>query len=881
MTSLWLNVKKKVLSNGLTIIAVAHRQIPKVSLQLWYNVGSKDEKTGEKGIAHLIEHMIFKGTEKLSESDINLIVHKLSGSCNAFTSHDYTGYLFDMPAHHWHEALAIMADCMRNCTFKQEFLNSELKAVIQELKMYNDDYTSTLIEKMTGVIFGDHPYHYPIIGFKQDLWSIQRESLVNFYKKHYVPNNATLVVVGDIDAEEVFCEAEAHFGAIEPDLNYKKESFYHSFDLESRDVTIYRDIKKPTVLLGWVVPGTQDQKDYLLDVLTWIIGSGKGSRLHRKLVDEVALAVEVDAFVYDMFEHALFFVYVQPHDMVDIQRIEQIIFDEIQDIINGNLRPEEITRATKKIAVDFLSLSENNQQLAYLIGKYFVATGNDQYIVNYGTQPSDGSQSNELKQALIEMLKQSMRPTLVNRGAVLPMAEKDTVYWQQIQRQYDDEDARILSTITRETSVETGSHVETIVTQEQQKFSFPHAQKTQLSNGLKVIYHHNPNAPKIDMVLDLKAKHFYDPQNKQGLETFVADMLQEGTEKYSTQELAQAVEIFGMSLNTFPGTISMSMLAEDLPRGLDVMHQLLTKATFKADAIEKVRTRLLADIANFWDNPSQFIGQLAREQVYKNHPYNKNIIGTEAGIRAITRDDLLNAYTAHITPQEARLAIVGDFSAYDIPTELEKALGSWRSGASERFDFPALPPIAAHTVDYYIARDQIVLAYTGLSLKRFDPDFDKVLLFDQIFTGGVLGSMSSRLFDLREQSGLFYTIGGSLLARSDKQPGMIFIKTIVSPDRLHEAEKRIEHLIDTAADTITQEELINAHNALVNSLIDNFASNRQMASAFLYLDQYDLPSTYFDNRSTQLAKITVPEIQAAVKRILASNKLIKIRVGRI
>ena len=118
--SLHNQVFKKILDNGLTILVRPNHIIPKTSLQLWYNVGSKDEKTGEKGIAHLIEHMIFKGTEKLSESDIDKITRKLSGSCNAFTSYDYTGYLFDFPSHHWHEALNIMADCMRNCSFKQD-----------------------------------------------------------------------------------------------------------------------------------------------------------------------------------------------------------------------------------------------------------------------------------------------------------------------------------------------------------------------------------------------------------------------------------------------------------------------------------------------------------------------------------------------------------------------------------------------------------------------------------------------------------------------------------------------------------------------------------------------------------------------------------------
>ena len=177
------HVHKSVLSNGMTVLTRVVRTIPKVSLQIWYNVGSKNERAGEKGIAHLIEHMIFKGTEEmLSESDINDVTHMLSGSCNAFTSYDYTGYLFNMPTQHWKDMLPIMADCMENARFDKEMLASEMKAVIQELKMYKDHYVRSMIEELVSIVFSHHPYSYPIIGFKQDLWNAKSECSCYFIK---------------------------------------------------------------------------------------------------------------------------------------------------------------------------------------------------------------------------------------------------------------------------------------------------------------------------------------------------------------------------------------------------------------------------------------------------------------------------------------------------------------------------------------------------------------------------------------------------------------------------------------------------------------------------------------------------------------------------
>ena len=203
------SVFKKTLANGLTVLVRPVESTQKVAIQLWYYVGSKDEKTGERGLAHLLEHMIFKGTPTISEIDIALITKKLSGWCNAHTSADWTNYEFNVPAHNYDQTLPILADCMRNCTFKQDLLNAEFKVVIQELKMNRDNYPRSLVLGLNSAIFADHPYHYPTIGFKQDIWDINQEHLLKFYHKHYVPNNATLVIVGDVNPDEAVCASGA------------------------------------------------------------------------------------------------------------------------------------------------------------------------------------------------------------------------------------------------------------------------------------------------------------------------------------------------------------------------------------------------------------------------------------------------------------------------------------------------------------------------------------------------------------------------------------------------------------------------------------------------------------------------------------------------
>jgi len=438
-------VYKKVLKNGLTILVRPIHTIPEVSLQIWYKVGSKDEKSGERGIAHLIEHMIFKGTQgtgslPLSESDINIVVHKLSGSCNAFTSYDYTGYIFNFPTHHWKEALPIMADCMQHCAFKDDHLSSEMKAVIQELKLYRDEYVDLLLNELLAVIFPDHPYHYPIIGHKQDLWSVSGEDLRSFYKKHYIPNNATLVVVGDVDYKEVFALAEQYLGNIQPNKKYQRAKSYHADDISSKSVTLYRDIQQPFALITYAVPGLEKDGDYVFDVIAWILGKGKGSRLYSKLVDELKLVTSFKVSYVDLFEHGLFVFSFEPKKVEDFDKIEEVIQREIDSIVKDGAPEKELERAQKNVRIRLYNLLESAQGQAYEIGKYYTAFGNEQYIFTMLDEPLD-----LLADRIQKLLKMYFRPTVRHKGAVLSLPEEEKKELLRLQEHSDKEDEKILS----------------------------------------------------------------------------------------------------------------------------------------------------------------------------------------------------------------------------------------------------------------------------------------------------------------------------------------------------------------------------------------------------------------------------------------------------
>ncbi len=869
------DIQHSVLKNGLRVIINPDYTVPKVSIQLWYGVGSKDEQAAERGLAHLLEHMIFKGTKRLSESDINLITSKLSGYANAFTSYDYTGYIFDFPKQHWTAALDLLADCMANCTFDEDMLQSELKTVIQELKLYKDDYCSSLVEAMVGNMFPDHPYHYPIIGYKQDLWSINQAGLLAFYNKHYRPNNATLVVVGAVDPQEALKEIEAYFGSIEPAPTTKKIAQYAHQDMQATGVTLYRDVQRPLLLFAWRVPGINMGAEFLMQVVAYLMGESKSSLLYQRLVDELHIATDVHMYLDDLFEHGVLFLQVDPIDCEVTPQIEQEIKKVIDQLHNDEVTDEQIEQAMKQSHTEYLLQAEEFQERAYMIGKGYLAAG-DPFCINKYIQTN----AITIKKQASELIKTYIRPAIMHKGSLLPLPVSEKEHWLAIQQESDKADAVILSRKVRETQVEPGRYVHKVATKESAAFGVPQHERVVLHNGLQILYHKTDRGDKVEILVEFDAQYYYDPDHLQGLGNFVFAVMQEGTKNYTKAAFMQALASRGMHLDVGAGLMSLTLLKDDLSYGLALLYELLEHALFDAKAIEKVRTQMLSDIDDFWDVPSQFVQQLAREHIYKQHPYSKRYMGTVESIRNITQSDLIDYYKKQVTPANARIAIVGAFDD-KIEDLCEQILGKWSGGKSCSLLFPQLELPPAKEIVYPIVRDQVVLALAGLSVDRHNPLYDSLLLFDQIFTGGAQHSMSSHLFQLREQTGLFYTIGGSLVFGADKQPGMFYIKTIVSHDRLTEAEKVIKQTMQSAPQRITSDDIKTAKDAIEQQLVDQFSTQKSIAQSFLFIERMQLPKDYFARRMETIRCIEKEQLIEAAQQIMQLDKISTFKVGRL
>ncbi len=864
-----LPVFKKVLNNGLTVLVREVETNQKVAIQVHVNVGSVHEETHEKGLAHLLEHMEFKGTENLTETDIDATTDKLSGDFNAMTGFDTTAYVFNFPIQHWKEALPILADCMNNCTFKQDLLNAEFKTVIQELKMIRDQYFRTLIFKMVSTIFEDHPYHYPIIGYKQDIWNINQEGLKTFYKKHYVPNNAVLIVVGNVKSEEVFALAEQHFGHIKKDETYVSKKFYYNKDLSQHKVTLYRDVQKSMYTLAYVIPGLREIDDYLFSVVENILVGGKSSRLVKKLLDELKIVNDINGFFLGNFDHGIYFIRFEPQKDGDAQLIIDTIQQELDELACQGPTEAELAMAIINIQKNMYHFYENNFSQAYSVGHYYWARGDENYLYEFlkGKRPS----AEDIKAFVTQYFSKSK----VNVGSVLPMNGEQRQEWALLQGQSDKEDEQFLKDRERKSEVESVSYAHKVHTQEPTPW-IPMPSVTTMANGLKLVTYKRTNIPMIAIKIDLKAKSDACTDYP-GLYQMMCDMMREGTARYTAAQMAYELESRGISLAISPGDVSMTLLKKDLEKGLELLNEILSFPLFEQSALDKIKNWAIASYKDMFDSPHAMANKIIAENLYKNHPYGISQMADEAVINSITTQQCNDLHKKVITPRDATVSIVGDFDDNTLHTVLDRTLGKWQGCEFEDIKYPELAPIKSTTIDYSMNRDQVVLTYAGLSVDRHDPDYHKLILFDSIFAQG----LNSKLYQLRQKHGIFYYIDGSLARSCGKQKGRVIVSTQVSVNQLSMAEDLITGVINTVIDSITEEDLQKAKTGMNYDYVDWYSSNEAIASALLVLNHFNLPFDYYMHRMADIKKITLDQVKEAARKVLSLDKMITVRVGRI
>ena len=364
------DVHEVALDNGLRALLVERRSLPIVACTIWYRVGSRDELAAETGLSHFLEHMMFKGTDRYAKGEIDQITSLMGGSNNAFTDNDLTGYYFSLASDRWQAALEIEASRMRGCLLDAEEFTAEKSVVLEELAMGEDDPWSSLFKATESTIFQVHPYHHPVIGYREDLERVSVDAMRDYYQRSYGPDHAFLVIVGDIDTRDTEQRIRELFGsitptgkdrtpvAVEPPPEGKR-----SASIRCPGETVRMAIAVHTCRMGEV-------DDFTLDVLSIALAGGKSGRLYRTMVLERQLVTDVSTYNEPRLDPGAFWFTFELCEGVACEVVEECLHEELLKVCDQGLDEGEIRRARTQLESAFLFEEETALDSAMKIGRW-------------------------------------------------------------------------------------------------------------------------------------------------------------------------------------------------------------------------------------------------------------------------------------------------------------------------------------------------------------------------------------------------------------------------------------------------------------------------------------------------------------------------------
>lgn len=372
---LFEDVVVRPLDNGMPVILMENHKAPVVTFQVWYRTGSRHDPWGKTGLAHVFEHMMFKGTEKVSGAEFTRIIHEAGGEYNAFTSYDFAGYYATMSADRIGIVMDLEADRMQNLVLSEDDFETEKQVVMEERRLRVEDQPQAfLAEQMNATAFKAVPYHWPVIGWMSDLERMTVADARRYYRTYYRPSNAFIVVVGDFDTDDMFRQVAAVFG----DIPAGEQPAYHEYreppQTGERRVTVRLKARQPALLMGFHVPNIPHPDAYVLDVIAAVLSEGKSARLHEELVLEKELALSAGAGNSLLSaDPDLFYVSAVPMRGKSVEELEEAVLDQLDRLKTEPVGERELRKAVNQLETSFIFSQDSIFYQAMLLARHEIA----------------------------------------------------------------------------------------------------------------------------------------------------------------------------------------------------------------------------------------------------------------------------------------------------------------------------------------------------------------------------------------------------------------------------------------------------------------------------------------------------------------------------
>lgn len=869
---------KLVLPNGLQVILVEDKRLPIVAVNLWYHVGPANEAPGLTGFAHLFEHMMFAATAHIPRGMADRLLEGAGATdSNGGTGYDSTSYYDTVPSNQLELALWVHADRMGYLldVLDQQALTNQQDVVRNERRQTVEGEPYGIVEEaLARTLFPQgHPYAASIIGSHADIQSARLEDVRAFFTQYYGPNNASLVIAGDIDKQSVRDLVTRYFGGLRRGPDVVRPHVVTPPITAERRVVVRDRVELPRVFMGWLTPPAYQAGDAELMVAATILGGGKSSRLYKSLVYERQIAQDVSASQGSLGLASTFVIDVTARAGHTPQEIEAAIDAELALLRTEGPTAREVERARNSLETSLLASLEKlgGDGLAEQLNHYNLYTGDPGYL------DKDLARLRRIDAAAVQRAVQTWLPQQA-RAVVTGVPGKPKV---------DDPRAgkparpAAAPKPVAPVNVAEAWRATPPTAGPTPRFKQPRGETFTLANGLTVIHYRNPALPLVSSQLVVRSGGAANPSDLPGLAGFTAQMLEEGTATRSAPAIADDIAQLGAFMDTGSSddvsTVSLLALTSTFARALDIVADIVQRPAFPAAEIERQRQDRLGALTQQRDDPETVAALAAAGALFgAGHPKGYGQLGLEPAIRRTTRDDIVGFWRRHYVPSNAALVVTGDITRAELEALAQAQFGGWTAAEAPAAAVGAAKPTAARLVviDQPDA-GQTALQVATMGPARDTPDFPAL----QIMNGVLGGMFSSRLNNnLRETRGLTYGIHSHF--DYDRQPAPFSVEASVQQDATGEAVREILREVALLREQpISADELTAARNAQLLSLPGQFETNADIGASLTELFVYGLPADYYDSLATHLANVGVDDVQAVARRWLDPDRMIVVAVG--
>ncbi|MEZ5305287.1 MAG: pitrilysin family protein [Verrucomicrobiales bacterium] len=825
------------LPNGLELIVKEDRSAPVVSLQAWCRTGSIHEGAWlGAGLSHILEHMLFKGTERRSNSAIAKAVQDEGGYINAYTSFDRTVYWIDAPKEGAAACLDILCDVMMNATMPEDEYAKEQEVIRREFAMGDDDPDRTLSKLLFATAFQEHPYGYPVIGHLDVYNRLTRADVMAYYKSRYVPNNMFFVVVGDVDAAAIRAQVEAFFKAVpraklEPVLIPAEPP-----QLGARA----RHLEFPTQLskfsIAWHIPDLAHPDMPALDVLASILGDGRSARLFREIREKRGLAHSIYAYSYTP-AHSGIFMIGGDCDPEKRAACEAAALELVESIKEHGVAAAEVAKAERSALSDQLGSLTTMRGQASDLGSNWLATRNLDFTREYVIA---------LQQVTPEQVRDAACRYLIDRTRTSVSLNPKGSAGAEVALHHAPPDSPI------------------------QKFT--------LANGLTLLVKENPKLPLVSLRAAFRAGLLAETAETSGISRLLAASLMQGTATRSAEALADAIESAGGAMSADAGnnslTVAAKVMSPDLRLGLDLMADVILRPAFPEEGVATERSGQIAAIKEEDERPMSVAGKALRRALFADHPYALERTGTLASLAAIGPAELRAFHGATFTAGNCVLAVFGDVKADHVLALAEELFGAMPAG-ERPFQSPpeAAPLVAPDAITLIKDKQQGVLLIGYRSVGVASEDRALLELLDE-----ACSDMASRFFlRIREEMGLAYYVGASQFLGMEDGAFLFYVGT--DPLKLDEVQSAMQHEIDDLAKNgLTEEEFLRAKKTYLGKHKIQRQSNGSLAHAAALDELYDLGIDHTDKLLAEIEACTLDQLNATAAKYLLGKPAVSVRV---